>query len=49
LNLNNDLTFSANPNSFTSVANLMFLDLLGSGFSFATNPADLPTAASTFG
>lgn len=49
VNLNNDMTLSANPNRFTSTANLMFIDLLGSGFSFAANTADLPADAKTFG
>lgn len=35
--LNNDMTLSANPNRFTNTANLMFIDLLGSGFSFTTD------------
>ena len=43
------MTLSANPNRFTTSANLMFLDLFGSGFSFANNTADLPTDAKTFG
>ena len=49
VNLNNDLTLTANPNRFTATANLMFIDLLGSGFSFAANTADLPSDAKTFG
>jgi carboxypeptidase C (cathepsin A) len=49
LNLNNDMTLSPNSNSFTNTANVMFLDLLGSGFSFVSNPADLPSQAWTFG
>jgi hypothetical protein len=49
MNLKNDMTLAANPNSFTSSANLMFLDLLGSGFSFASNPSDLPTDANGYG
>lgn len=49
VNLNNDMTLSANPNRFTTTANLLFLDLLGSGFSFASNVSDLPTEAKTFG
>jgi len=43
------MTLSANPNRFTTTANLMFIDLLGSGFSFASNISDLPTEAKTFG
>jgi carboxypeptidase C (cathepsin A) len=47
--LNNDMTFSENPNSFTSDVNLMFIDLLGSGFAFASNISALPTDAKQFG
>lgn len=47
--LNADLTLTANPNKFTNVANLMFLDLLGSGFSFTTNVSSLPTDAKGYG
>lgn len=43
------MTLVANPNRFTNSANLMFIDLLGSGFSFAADAADLPTEAKTFG
>jgi carboxypeptidase C (cathepsin A) len=49
VNLNNDMTLSPNPSRFTTTANLMFIDLLGSGFSFAANTSDLPTEAKTFG
>lgn len=49
LNLNNDMTFSVNPNRFTDAANVMFLDMLGSGFSFASNVSSLPSDAKTFG
>lgn len=34
--LTNQLTLVDNPNSITQFANVLFLDLLGSGFSFAT-------------
>jgi carboxypeptidase C (cathepsin A) len=43
------MTLSPNPNRFTNTANLMFIDLPGSGFSFATNASLLPTDAKTFG
>lgn len=43
------MTFSVNPNRFTDAANVMFLDQLGSGFSFATNVSSLPSDAKTFG
>lgn len=49
MNLKNDLTLETNPNSFTASANVMFLDLLGSGFSFASDPNDLPTDAKGYG
>jgi carboxypeptidase C (cathepsin A) len=47
--LNNDMTLSPNPNRFTNAANLMFIDLPGSGFSFTTNASLLPSDAKTFG
>lgn len=34
--LTNQLTLVDNANSITQFANVLFLDLLGSGFSFAT-------------
>ena len=37
------MTLAPNVNSFTNTANVMFLDLLGSGFSFAADPESLPT------
>lgn len=43
------MTLSANPNKFTNSANLMFIDLAGSGFSFAANVSSLPTDSKTFG
>ena len=43
------MSLEANPNRFTASANLMFLDLLGSGFSFASDSADLPSEAKAFG
>jgi hypothetical protein len=49
VNLNNDMTLSPNANRFTTTANLMFIDLLGSGFSFAASSGDLPSDAKTFG
>jgi hypothetical protein len=42
------MTLAANPNRFTTSANLMFLDLLGSGFSFAADPNDLPSEVKTY-
>lgn len=43
------MTLSPNPFRFSNVANLMFLDLPGSGFSFTTNITLLPADAQTFG
>lgn len=43
------MTLEKNPNSFTSSANLMFLDLQGSGFSFVSDPSQLPTEAKSYG
>jgi carboxypeptidase C (cathepsin A) len=43
------MTLSSNPNRFTTITNLMFIDLLGSGFSFVANSSDLPSDAKTFG
>ncbi len=43
------MTLSPNANRFTTTANLMFIDLLGSGFSFAASSGDLPSDAKTFG
>lgn len=37
LNLKNDLTLGPNEGRVTQFANVMFLDLLGSGFSFAAS------------
>lgn len=45
LTLNNDITTVANPNRLTQFANVMFIDLLGSGFSFAAKSDDLPSDA----
>ena len=41
MNLQNDMSLAQNPNRFTGSANVMFLDLLGSGFSFAADPSTL--------
>lgn len=49
LTLNNDMTTVSNPNRFTQFANVMFIDLLGSGFSFANSSNDLPTDVLTYG
>jgi carboxypeptidase C (cathepsin A) len=49
ISLNSDLSQAQNPNTFTTYTNVMFLDLLGSGFSFAANVADIPSDAKTYG
>lgn len=36
--LQNDLTLVDNSNRITKYANIMFIDSLGSGYSFASNP-----------
>lgn len=38
-----DMTTVANPNTATQFANLLFIDLLGNGFSFVGNVSDFPT------
>lgn len=43
------MTLSANPDRLTAYANTMFIDLLGSGFSFAASPDDIPTEAKVYG
>jgi carboxypeptidase C (cathepsin A) len=43
LTLNPDMTTVPNPSSVTSFANVMFLDLLGNGFSFLANTTNFPT------
>lgn len=39
-----NLTLAQNPNSATQFANLLFLDPLGVGFSFAENIKDVPSS-----
>ncbi len=43
------MTLTPNPNRFTSFTNLMFLDLPGCGFSFVSDPNNLPSDSKTFG
>jgi carboxypeptidase C (cathepsin A) len=38
-----DMTTVTNPNTATQFANVMFIDLLGNGFSFASDPSNLNT------
>lgn len=47
--LNKDLTLADNANRVTSFANVMFLDLLGSGFSFAASAANIPKTSAGYG
>lgn len=47
--LKNDMTLMDNPNSLTEKANLMFLDSLGSGFSFVDSGDKIPTEAKAYG
>lgn len=43
MTLKPDMTTVTNPNTATQFANLMFIDLLGNGFSFVANASDFPT------
>ena len=43
------MTMSPNPDALTKTPCLMFLDLPGSGFSFAADPNTLPSKAADFG
>ena len=44
-----DMTTAPNANSVTNYANVMFIDLLGNGFSFAANTSSLPTKSEDYG
>lgn len=43
MSLKPDMTTVANPYTATLFANLLFIDLLGNGFSFVGNISDFPT------
>lgn len=43
MSLKPDMTTVVNTNTATQFANLMFIDLLGNGFSFVGNVSDFPT------
>ena len=43
LSLKPDMTTVQNPNTATNFANVMFVDLLGNGFSFVANSTNFPT------
>lgn len=47
--LKNDMTLADNTNSLTSLANVMFLDSFGSGFSFAASGDDIPSDSKSYG
>jgi hypothetical protein len=47
--LKNDLTLTDNANRVTQFANVMFLDLLGSGYSFASASSAVPSTAKDYG
>lgn len=49
MNLQNDMSLAQNPNRFTASSNVMFLDLPGCGFSFASDPNSLPSDAKGYG
>lgn len=43
LSLRPDLTTVDNPSTVTNFANVIFVDLLGNGFSFVSNASEFPT------
>jgi carboxypeptidase C (cathepsin A) len=43
ITVNPDMTTKQNQNTVTNYANVMFIDLLGNGFSFFGNSSNLPT------
>lgn len=47
--LKNDLTLVDNPDRITNWSNVLFLDLLGSGFSFASDFNNIPTSSHDHG
>lgn len=49
LSLRPDLTTIDNPNTVTNFANVIFVDLLGNGFSFVSNSSDFPTKSEDYG
>jgi carboxypeptidase C (cathepsin A) len=49
LTLRPDMTTVPNPNTLTNFANLMFVDLLASGFSFVANSTNFPTKSEDYG
>lgn len=49
LSLKPDMTTVPNPYTATQFANLMFVDLLGNGFSFVGNTSNFPTKSEEYG
>ena len=49
VSLKPDMTTVQNPSSVTSFANVIFVDLLGNGFSFVANTSDFPTKSEDYG
>ena len=49
MTLKNDMTTAANLNTVTNFANVLFVDLLGNGFSFVANVSNFPTKSEDYG
>ena len=49
VNLNPDMTSTPNAYTVTNYANIMFVDLLGNGFSFVANISTFPTKYEDYG
>jgi len=49
ISLKPDMTTFQNPNTVTNLANVMFVDLLGNGFSFVANTSNFPTKSEDYG
>lgn len=49
LTLKTDMTTAQNPNAVTNFANVLFVDLLGNGFSFVANSSNFPTKSEDYG
>lgn len=49
IKLNSDMTLSPNTESPTFFANVMFVDLIGNGFSFISNVSTFPTKSEDYG
>lgn len=44
-----DMTTTQNPNTVTNYANVMFVDLTGTGFSFVPNTSSIPSKSEDYG